>query len=126
MNAAGLNHCATVSAPFGSPVRWDAGLVGADVVVGLPRGERAAGPRAVDAAHRPAAENRRGYAVLQHLLTLAERQFDDEVGDEAMTDVEVARAFPRFEIARVLRAARRGIEVLGGLVTRFADGVRRA
>ena len=40
---------------------------------------------------------------VQHRLALAERQLDDEVGDEAMTDVEVARPFPGFEIARVLR-----------------------
>ena len=56
--------------------------------------------------NQPAAEDVAGDAVLQHRLALAERQLDDEVGDEAMTDVEVARPFPRFEVARVLRRGR--------------------
>ena len=69
VNAAGLNHCSTVSAPFGiaGQVRQPGGA-GADVVVALRDGERPAGPRAVDAAHQPAAEHLRADAVLQHGL----------------------------------------------------------
>ena len=99
---------------------------GADVVGALRDRDGAAGARAVDAADQPAAENVAGDAVLEHRLARAERQLRDEVGDQPMADVEVARPFPRLEVAAVLRTAGCGVQMLGRLVARLAERVRRA
>ena len=50
----------------------------------------------------------------------------DEIADQTMPDVEIARPFPRLEIAPVLRASRRRVEVFGGLIARVAECVRQA
>ena len=108
VNAAGLNHCATVSGPLRitGEVR-QACLVGTHVVVSLGYRERPPRSRAEDAADQPPAEDVTGDAILQRTACPRPNgNSDDEVAHESMADVEVARPLPRFEIPSVLRASR--------------------